>query len=141
MTLKWTSVPGFSYRVAAKTRLTEPAWVDLSGDISAISTNTVWTDTTTDGIPQRFYVVRAGITNELQATLLASNLTSDINSMELNWTSLPGRVYHVMFKNNLDDTGWTDLSGPLTADTTIASWNDIVPVTIPRRYYRILCEP
>jgi hypothetical protein len=141
VTVKWTSVPGFSYRVAAKTQLTEPDWMDLSGDITAVSTNTAWTDTTTGGIPQRFYIVRAETTNALRATLLTSNLAGNISNMTLSWASLPGQVYHVMFKNNLEDAGWTDLSGPLTADTTVASWTDIVPATIPQRFYRILAEP
>ncbi|HSY18025.1 MAG TPA: glycoside hydrolase family 9 protein, partial [Candidatus Acidoferrales bacterium] len=141
MALKWTSVPGFSYRVASKTNLTEPAWVDLSADITAVSTNTAWTDNATGGIPQRFYIVRAGTTNALRATLLASNLTGDIAGMTLSWASLPGQVYHVMFKDNLNDPDWTDLSGPLTADTTVASWQDIVSAAIPQRFYRILAGP
>ena len=140
MTVEWTSVPGFSYRVASKSQLSEPGWSDLSGDIIAVSTNTSWTDPSTAGVPQRFYVVKANVTNEIQTTLLVSNLALGVASMTLNWTCLPGQIYHVMFKDDLTTSNWTDLSGPLTATTTTTAWSDIVSATVPQRFYRIFQE-
>lgn len=139
--IEWESVPGFSYRVASKNQLTETDWADLSGDITAVSTNTTWTDVSATGVPQRFYIVQAGITNGIETTLLASNLTLGVVSLTLNWTSLPGQVYHVMFKNDLTEPDWMDLSGPLTAAALVTDWTDIVSATVPQRFYRILGEP
>ena len=73
-------------------------------------------------------------------TSMTSNLVLDIGGLALNWTTLPGQIYHVMFKNNLTDTNWMDLSGPLTATSTITSWTDIVSATVPQRFYQILNE-
>jgi hypothetical protein len=141
VTVEWASVPGFSYRVASKNQLTDPAWTNLSGDIVAYTTNTAWTDVSAASVPRRFYVVQTGATNEMQATLLVSNLVLGVVSLTINWASLPGQIYHVMFKNNLSDPDWADLSGPLTAAATFTSWTDIANATVPRRFYRIFAEP
>jgi hypothetical protein len=55
--LSWTSVPGKIYRVAYKNTLSDPAWTDLSGNVTATSTTTSWTDTTANRTTQRYYVV------------------------------------------------------------------------------------
>ncbi|HEY2329658.1 MAG TPA: glycoside hydrolase family 9 protein [Verrucomicrobiae bacterium] len=141
VTVEWISVPGFNYRVASKDQLTDPDWANLSGNIVAISTNTAWTDASAASVPQRFYVVQADTTNGIQTGLLASNLVLGVVSLTVNWTCLPGQIYHVMFKNNLTDPDWTDLSGPLTAGETAECWTDFVNATIPQRFYRILQEP
>src|SRR5207247_10588628 len=53
----WTSVAGKTYRVAYKNKLSDPAWTDLSGLITATSTTTSYTDTTASSKTQRYYVV------------------------------------------------------------------------------------
>jgi len=40
MSLKWNSVIGKTYRVASKSALTTKTWTDLSGTITATTTNT-----------------------------------------------------------------------------------------------------
>ena len=55
--LTWLSAPDKIYRVARKNTLSNPAWTDLSGNITATSTNTSWTDTAAGATPQRFYQV------------------------------------------------------------------------------------
>ncbi|HKW30476.1 MAG TPA: glycoside hydrolase family 9 protein [Verrucomicrobiae bacterium] len=140
MTLRWTSVPGFTYLVLCKNNLTDATWTDLSSDLIAVSTNTSWTDASTAGVPQRFYAVQGEIPSGIQIISLASsaaNLISGNEGMSLDWTSLPGQVYRVLFKNNLTDTNWTDLSGPLTATNTITSWTDTLTTGVTQRFYRI----
>ena len=53
-TLRWTSLAGKVYRVEYKTDLSDPGWTALSGDVSATSSLTTWSDTTAGG-PRRFY--------------------------------------------------------------------------------------
>jgi hypothetical protein len=55
--LTWRSAPAKIYCVARKDTLSEAAWTDLSGNITATSTNTSWTDTATGATAQRFYTV------------------------------------------------------------------------------------
>lgn len=136
-TLQWTSVPGFTYRVVFKNHLTDANWADLSGDILAVSTNTSWTDFSTTGVPQRFYAVQGTGAGGLQIYSVTPSPAPDADGMTLGWTSLPGQVYEVMFKNSLGDTNWTDLSGPITATDTITSWTDSLTTGVPRRFYRI----
>ena len=59
MKITWTSVVGKIYSVACKNRLTDPAWTNMSGSISATNTTTSYTDTTAGSAPMRFYMVYA----------------------------------------------------------------------------------
>ncbi|HEV2437916.1 MAG TPA: glycoside hydrolase family 9 protein [Verrucomicrobiae bacterium] len=141
VTLQWTSVPGFVYQVLAKNNLGDANWTVLSGDILAVSTNSSWTDDSTTGVPQRFYVVQGSAADGVHIFSLvpsAPNPASGLaGGMTLSWTSLPGQVYHVLFKNNLTDANGTDLSGPLIATDTITSWMDTLTTGIPQRFYLI----
>lgn len=140
MTLRWTSVPGFTYQVRWKNNLTDATWKDLSCDLIAVSTNTSWTDHSAAGVPQRFYSVQGKIPGGIQIISLASSapdLISGSEGMRLDWTSLPGQVYRVLFKINLTDTNWTDLSGPLTATESLSSWTDTLTTGVSQRFYRI----
>jgi len=137
-TLQWSSVPGFVYQVVAKDNLTDPNWTNLSGDIIATSTMTAWTDHSGAGVPRRFYAVRGEILAGPQITSLTPGLILGNDGMTLNWTSLPGQVYRVLFKDNLADPSWTDLSGPITTGSTMTSWTDMLSPTIPQRFYRIV---
>ena len=57
MTISWTSAPGKSYRVAYKNSLSDTTWTDLSGNLTATSTATTWTDGTANRNTQRYYAV------------------------------------------------------------------------------------
>jgi len=137
-TLQWSSVPGFIYQVMAKNDLTDTNWMNLSGDILATTVMTSWTDQTMAGVPQRFYAVQGGKLAGVRITSLAPNLIFGSGGMTLNWTSLPGQTYHVLFKNNLTDTDWTDLSGPISTTGLISSWTDPLTAGVPQRFYRIV---
>lgn len=142
--IQWSSVPGFLYQVWAKNNLAEARWTSLSGEIVAVSTNTIWTDYSANGVPQRFYIVQTDTPDAVQLvplTPLAPGSVSPTGGMILRWTSLPGQIYHVLFKNNLTDTNWTDLSGPLAATNTLTSWTDTLITGVPQRFYLILQTP
>jgi hypothetical protein len=57
VTLTWESQSGSRYRVACKSRLTEPAWSYLSGDLTATGPTTSWTDLISGDSSQRYYAV------------------------------------------------------------------------------------
>jgi YD repeat-containing protein len=57
-TVSWLSVTGKTYRVQFKPGLSEIGWNDVPGDVTAVGTNTIKTDTTTLGDPERYYRVQ-----------------------------------------------------------------------------------
>ena len=57
MAITWTAVPGKVYRVQFKTRLDDPEWADLSGDVTATSASATKIDETASASAQRFYRV------------------------------------------------------------------------------------
>jgi len=57
MKITWSSVVNKAYRVDYKDSLSDAAWTNLSGLITATSTSTSYTDTTASSKTQRYYVV------------------------------------------------------------------------------------
>jgi hypothetical protein len=57
VTITWASTPGKIYRVAYKSSMTDTTWTNLSGNITATSASTSWTDQSATKFIQRFYVV------------------------------------------------------------------------------------
>jgi hypothetical protein len=55
--ITWNSTPGKTYRVAYKDSLTDANWTDVSGNVTATSNKTSWTDTSAGASKQRYYVV------------------------------------------------------------------------------------
>jgi hypothetical protein len=57
MQITWTSMPGKVYRVICKHDFTAPNWTEVSGNITATTTTTSWTDTTSAASKQGYYSV------------------------------------------------------------------------------------
>lgn len=55
--ITWAGLPGKVYRVQFKTRMTDPEWADLDGDVTARDTTASKTDATAGSGPERFYRV------------------------------------------------------------------------------------
>jgi Tol biopolymer transport system component len=53
----------------------------------------------------------------------------------LIWPALPGKVYQVMFKNNLTDLAWEPLSGNITILGSTAYFTDPNPAAVQRFYW------
>jgi len=53
----WPSTSGLTYHVVYKNALTDPAWTELSGAITATGATCSWTDTTVANTRCRFYTV------------------------------------------------------------------------------------
>ena len=58
------------------------------------------------------------------------------NNMQISWSSTPGKVYRVAYKNSLADN-WTDLSGNITATATSTTWTDTTSGASKQRYYTV----
>jgi len=56
-TITWAALPGKMYRVQFKSRLQDPDWTDLEGDVAADSTIASKTDTSSTSETQRLYRV------------------------------------------------------------------------------------
>ncbi|MSU59576.1 MAG: hypothetical protein EXS35_15655 [Pedosphaera sp.] len=65
-----------------------------------------------------------------------SALDSSGGNFTLTWSALGGKTYRVQYKDNLDDTNWTDLAPDVTATGPTASKSD--PLGPAQRFYRVL---
>ncbi len=75
------------------------------------------------------------------APLYITSVNKAGTNLDLSWLSHPGQVYRVQYKTNLTDAAWLDVNGDVTATTNTASKTDVVPSTVPQRYYRVQLVP
>jgi hypothetical protein len=68
--------------------------------------------------------------------LLRASLSN--NSLLLSWNSQPGVIYRVQSSSEVNDTTWTELSGPLTATGPVIIWQDQAIDAAPRKFYRVV---
>jgi len=59
------------------------------------------------------------------------------NNRQITWSSAPGKIYRVAYKNNLSDTTWTNLSGLITATGTTTLYTDTTANKSTQRYYLV----
>jgi hypothetical protein len=66
--------------------------------------------------------------------------TSPSNRLEIRWTAVPGKTYHVQASLNAIDASWTDVpSGHVIAGAGTAVWNGNEPLEAPQ-FYRVLVD-
>jgi parallel beta-helix repeat protein len=70
-------------------------------------------------------------------------LSMDVNQSGafLTWESIPGRIYQIAYKNNLNDPQWSVVPQNLTASGTTLYWVDVDSASSPVRFYRVLLTP
>jgi hypothetical protein len=56
----------------------------------------------------------------------------------ISFHSQAGFSYHVEYRNNITDVGWTPLGSPITGDDTVKSVSD--PATGTQRYYHVVTQ-
>ena len=71
------------------------------------------------------------------ASSLTLRVAGNGNALVLSWNSQSGQVYRVLSKNSLTLMNWTDVSGPIAAGGTNASWADTNAISSPQRFYRL----
>lgn len=74
----------------------------------------------------------ASVLGVLTLTALATGETTVI------WSTVAGRTYRVQYKDDLDQAGWTELTGDVMAGGVQASAVDPGPPPAGRRFYRVL---
>jgi len=81
---------------------------------------------------------RAGTDPTNQGSVLRAITVSGAGSSSVNvlWTSVPGKTYRVQYKDVVSVSGWNDLPGLVTATSTTAAKQDTQPG--PQRFYRIV---
>ena len=77
-----------------------------------------------------------GVLDPPQLLPLQMNLAG--NTATLTWTAAAGLKYRVQLKTNLNDAGWQDLPGDVTATNTMAAKTETLPPGVPQRFYRVL---
>jgi hypothetical protein len=78
-----------------------------------------------------FATIQTGVAIGLTGSLSANNFV-------LTWTSQRGVVYHLQYKDSLDKSSWTDLSGStVTATGVTTAWADTSLSSHLQRFYRI----
>jgi len=82
----------------------------------------------------------AGSANSGTVTIAGNTVPSTISTAaghtaNITWHSVVGKVYVVAYKNNLTDTSWTTLSGPIAATSTTTSYLDTTAIARTSRYY------
>jgi hypothetical protein len=83
-----------------------------------------------------------GMIRQLSAVLIPPTLgavTVTNGTRTITWPAISNRTYRVQYKTNLNDLGWSNLVGDITANSATASKTDsTVAVT---RYYRLQVLP
>jgi hypothetical protein len=69
------------------------------------------------------------------------SITVSGTTVNLIWRAIPGKSYHLHFKNNLNDIAWNDLPGDVTATDEIAIKTDNPGKDMPQRFYRVELLP
>jgi hypothetical protein len=67
------------------------------------------------------------------------SITSSNAILTLTWNSIPGRTYHLEFKDNLADLTWTTLPTDIIASGSTASTT--TPLVDPQRFFRVTLLP
>ncbi|NOS70893.1 MAG: hypothetical protein HOP33_13300 [Verrucomicrobia bacterium] len=73
--------------------------------------------------------------------LRVMTITSLAGSATILWIATPGKNYRVQFKAELNDPGWTDLFGIVTATSSSASRMDDSVGADGQRFYRVVLVP
>jgi hypothetical protein len=67
-------------------------------------------------------------------------ILSGSGDVVINWSAASNSTYRVLYKNDLSDANWTDLTPDVTATGSTASYTDH-PGQVSGRFYRIILLP
>ena len=103
-------------------------------DANAGTTNPITVHVTDNGAPPMSDA--KGFTVTVLAGPSIQAVTASSTNATLTWTAISGARYRVQFKNDLNNTNWTDLAPDVTASGPTATIADTPGVA--QRFYRIL---
>ncbi len=101
-----------------------------------VLTNTVTVVVTDHGTPNKSDQKTFTIT----AADLGASASFNSGGMLIGWNSIPGLIYRVQYKNNLNDPAWIDWPAVITATNTLSLLIDPA-VTNGSRFYRVRALP
>ncbi len=94
--------------------------------------------TAANGLPAA-YVARLWGSADVPPRIMS--IARSVAQADLTWEAIPGRTYQVHFKPALSETGWTALTGDITASDELASKTDISLGDHFQRFYRVMLLP
>jgi hypothetical protein len=77
------------------------------------------------------------IVPQFNVSPVLKNTTSLGAFFNITWSSIPGEIYLVEYKNSLTQNNWYILGGPNVATNTTATAYDIISPDSPTRFYRL----
>ncbi|HEX4644327.1 MAG TPA: Ig-like domain-containing protein [Verrucomicrobiae bacterium] len=81
----------------------------------------------------------AGSPNTATVNIAGNSVPSSVGkaggNLKITWKSVLNKTYRVAYKNSLADATWTNLSGLITATSTITSYTDTTASNKTQRYY------
>jgi hypothetical protein len=141
--ISWTSLPGVHYFVEGKVSLTDTAWLNLSGPITATNTVTTWC--IAQPTPFQYYRVAEGIViNTNLPPPVISRIAAVPPGFVLTWFGPIDASYEVQWTPTLAPAAWNLFPGTVT--TTNGQFNFLDDgsqsggLTSPR-FYRLLQLP
>jgi hypothetical protein len=113
----------------------ETGYLTWTANVAAPSTNSFTVRVTDNGIPL------ATATTSFLATVLPpptiNGISVNATLLTVSFTTVPGQLYHLQYKERLDDSVWIDLGFPLTGTGgDLQIFDDITGQT--QRFYRVL---
>jgi hypothetical protein len=114
----------------------ELSWA--SGDSDVGTTNTFTVQVADNGVPvltdaKSFSVV-------VVSRPVITSIEVVTNSVQLTWTSIPGKQYRLQYKTNLTDAAWLDFPTGATATGLDTTGLDTAPAA-EHRFYQVRLEP
>ena len=98
-------------------------------------------DSDNDGMTDRAEFLAGSNPTDIQSALrLFRNPARVGSSVTVQWVSVAGKHYRLQFKDTLNQIGWTDVPGDVTASASTASASDNTAVNATRFYRVILVE-
>lgn len=130
-TLSFSLDPGAPPTAGVGTSSGVFSWLTTDADAGLAANITV--RVTDNGVPALSDTESFTVTVQPRPAVQSAGIAG--GSFALTWSAIPGAKYRVQFKNQLEETNWTDLSSEVTAGGATADFND--PLGLSQRYYRV----
>lgn len=132
----WTATVGLQYRLEGKRSLGEADWTTL---FALTATNTFVSycmDLPSEFSFFRVVEIGTGPTEPPVQNIINPTLSFRTNELCLSWSSTVGLTYEVQGKQTVTDASWADLSGTLTATSTVSSY--CIPLPTPYQFFQVI---
>jgi hypothetical protein len=71
---------------------------------------------------------------------LILSVTLGSGTAGVTWSATPGQDYRLQYKDNLEDTNWTDITPDVTSGGASVTATNLIG-TAPQRFYRVMLVP